>query len=63
MFTVTDEDKELFKKIKINHGIDTKSSEEICDIATEQWLKTHDCLPSIDEIDDVIKEVRDEKNG
>ncbi len=49
----------LFEEIRVDHGIQTVPMDEIDARAKEQWEATHDYIPTIDEIDRIIQEVRD----
>lgn len=48
----------LFESIRVEHGIPTIPSRIIDERARKQWLETHDRIPALDEIDQVIEEVR-----
>lgn len=49
----------LFESIRVDHGLETVPFAVTDKKATEQWLQNHDRLPTLDEINQVIKEVRD----
>ncbi len=48
----------LFESIRVDHGIPTIPSKVIDERAKKQWLENHDRIPTLEEIDRVIEEVR-----
>ena len=48
----------LFESIRIDRGTATLSTQEIDERAKKEWLKHHDRIPTLDEIDEMIREVR-----
>lgn len=53
--------KELFNDIKVFKGESQVTSEDVDKRALKQWTEKHDRIPTIDDIDLVIKEVRNER--
>lgn len=49
-----------FKSIKVTHGIKHLPFSQISKMACEEWLKTHDSFPTIEEIDQTIADYRKE---
>lgn len=52
--------KELFNDIKVFKGESQVTSEDVDKRALKQWTEKHDYIPTLDDIDLVIKEVRNE---
>ena len=50
--------KKLFAEIKVFKGKHNFTSEEIDEIALRQWKENHDYIPTLEEIDSIIEEVR-----
>ena len=53
----------LFEEIRVDHGIKTMSPDEIDAKAKAQWEASHDYIPTIEEIDKVIQEVRNARKS
>ena len=59
--TKQERERALFESMKVDHGLKTVPFEITDQRAAEQWLQPHKDFPTLDEINNVIKDVRNEK--
>ena len=60
---ITPEIIELFERTRVDHGLKTDPLEEIWEEAEKQWFESHTRFPTIEEINAVIEEVRNERKN